>query len=251
MRNRPHPTERRGPAPRSSRSTGDDDLEQASLAPHDEDHDDDFDDTEEDYDDDDPPSDEDEHEDEERDEERRSGGRRTSGRGDEPQGRRHQRTNLRGQRVAVFVDVQNMYHSAKKIYGRNLSYAKLLDATVRGRTLTRALAYVIDRQGVDQQAFVDHLRHLGFHVRRKELIERPDGSRKGSWDLGLALDALRVAPRVDVVVLVTGDGDFVPLAQALAAEGVAVEVACFRESASDSLVQIADDLHLLGRDNLY
>ena len=118
--------------------------------------------------------------------------RRRRHEGDE---QRSRRPNLAGQRVAILVDVQNMYHSAKKIYGRNLSYAKLLEHTVRGRTLTRAIAYIIDRQGVDQEAFVDHLKHIGFHVRRKELIERPDGSRKGSWDLGLAWTPCASRPR--------------------------------------------------------
>ena len=162
-----------------------------------------------------------------------------------------QRGFLRHQRVALFVDVQNMYHSAKKLHGRNLSYAKLLERTVRGRQLIRATAYVIDRQGIDQEAFIDHLRNTGFQVRRKELVERPDGSRKGNWDLGLALDAIHSSPKVDVVILVTGDGDFAPLITSLTGKGVIVELACFGESASEALVQQAERLHYLGKNDLY
>lgn len=160
-------------------------------------------------------------------------------------------TVLLDQRVAVLVDVQNMYHSARKLHGRNLSYSKLLQNTVKGRKLTRAIAYLLDRDGVDQGGFLEHLSHSGFEVRRKELIERADGSRKGDWDLGIAVDAITLAEKVDVVMLVSGDGDFACLAQLLRHRGVKVEIASFRESTADALIHSADGFHPLGKDSLY
>lgn len=158
---------------------------------------------------------------------------------------------LLDQRVAVLVDVQNMYHSARKLHGRNLSYAKLVQNTVKGRKLVRAIAYLLDRDGVDQNGFLEHLSHSGFEVRRKELIERADGSRKGDWDLGIAIDAITLAEKVDVVMLVSGDGDFSCLAQLLRHRGIKVEIASFRESTADALIQASDAFHPLGKDSLY
>ena len=158
---------------------------------------------------------------------------------------------LLDQRGAVLVDVQNMYHSARKLHGRNLSYSKLLQQTVKGRKLIRAIAYLLDREGVDQGAFLDHLGNCGFEVRRKELIERADGSRKGDWDLGIAADAIALADKVDVLILVSGDGDFVSLAQLLRQRGVKLEIASFRESTSDALIASADGFNALGKDSLY
>ncbi len=158
---------------------------------------------------------------------------------------------LLNQRVAILVDVQNMYHSAKKTYGRNLSYSKLISQAVHGRKLIRAIAYLLDREGVDQGAFIEHLSNCGFEVRRKNLIERADGSRKGDWDLGIAADAIALSKKIDVIILVSGDGDFISLTQMLKHQGVKVEVASFRESAADALVASADTFHALGKETLY
>lgn len=158
---------------------------------------------------------------------------------------------LRRQTVAVFVDVQNMYHSAKKTYGRNLSYSKMLRHCVRNRRLVRSLAYVIDREGVDQVSFFDHLRYCGFEVRKREVIERMDGSRKAEWELGMAMDMLTIADKVDVVIIVSGNGVFADAAPALRARGVKVEACAFRESMSDLLQRAVDQYHLLGEEHLY
>ncbi|MBK9384338.1 MAG: NYN domain-containing protein [Planctomycetes bacterium] len=156
-----------------------------------------------------------------------------------------------GQRVAVLVDIQDMYHAAKRLHSRPLAYAKVLDAVVRDRTLIRAVAYVIDRDGVDQQGFVDHLRHSGFLVRRKPIYERPDGFRKASWEVGIAVEALQCAAKCDVIVLVTGDPDFSPLVEEITTRGALCEIACFPEVAAHPLLAKADFVNVLGREHLY
>jgi uncharacterized LabA/DUF88 family protein len=158
---------------------------------------------------------------------------------------------LKRQEVAVFVDVQNMYHSAKKTFGRNLSYSKMLRFCVRSRRLVRSLAYVIDREGVDQVSFFDHLRYCGFEVRKREVIERMDGSRKAEWELGMAMDMLTIADKVDTIIIVSGNGVFADLVPALRAKGVKVEACAFRESMSDLLQRAVDQYHLLGEEHLY
>ena len=158
---------------------------------------------------------------------------------------------LRRQRVAVFVDVQNMYHSAKKIYSANLSYSKMLRHCVRNRRLVRAIAYVIDREGLDQISFTDHLRYCGFEVRKRELIERMDGSRKAEWELGIAMDMLRIANQVDSIVIVSGNGVFADVVPHLQAKGIKVECCAFKDSLSDVLGDQVDQYHLLDDQHLY
>ena len=158
---------------------------------------------------------------------------------------------LNRQRVAVFVDVQNMYHSAKKTYGRNLSYARMLRTCVRNRRLVRSIAYVLDREGVDQVSFFDHLRYCGFEVRKREVIERMDGSRKAEWELGIAMDMLRIADKVDSIIIVSGNGVFADIVPVLQARGVKVECCAFKESMSDLLIRNVDQYHVLGEEHLY
>jgi len=158
---------------------------------------------------------------------------------------------LKRQRVAVFVDVQNMYHSAKKTYGRNLSYSRMLRACVRNRRLVRSMAYVIEREGIDQVSFTDHLRYCGFEVRRREVIERMDGSRKAEWEIGMAMDMLRIADKVDSIIVVSGNGVFADVAPLIRAKGTKFECCAFRESMSDVLIKAVDQYHLLSEDHLY
>ena len=158
---------------------------------------------------------------------------------------------LKRQRVAVFVDVQNMYHSAKKTYGRNLSYSRMLRACVRNRRLVRSTAYVIEREGIDQVSFLDHLRYCGFEVKRREVIERMDGSRKAEWEIGISMDMLRIADKVDVIIVVSGNGVFADVAPLIQAKGVKFECCAFRESMSDVLIRSVDQYHLLSEDHLY
>ncbi len=149
------------------------------------------------------------------------------------------------QRVAVFVDVQNMYYAARNLYNSKLEFSKLLKFLGRGRQLCRALAYIVERPGMEQDKFIEVLRRNGYEVQKKVLIERADGSQKGDWDLGIALDAVSLADRVDAAVLVTGDGDFTTLCTYLRNRGVRVEVASFPESTAVELMKSCDHFHRL------
>ncbi len=142
-------------------------------------------------------------------------------------------------RVALFVDVQNMFYGAKEKNAR-LDFEALLAAAAGDRRLVRAVAYVVESREIDQSAFIHLLRMKAYEVKRKPLRIRPDRSMKGNWDLEMALDALATSDHVDVIVLVTGDGDFVPLVQQLRLKGVRVEVYGFPRSTAPDLRKAAD-----------
>ncbi|MCA8961340.1 MAG: NYN domain-containing protein [Planctomycetes bacterium] len=149
------------------------------------------------------------------------------------------------QRVAVLIDVQNMYYAARNLYNSKLEFSKLLRFLIRGRQLSRAIAYIVERPGMEQEKFVEVLRRNGYEVRKKILIERSDGSQKGDWDLGIALDAVALSDKVDAVVLVTGDGDFVNLVSFLMNRGVRVEIASFPETTALELIRSCSYYHRL------
>lgn len=157
---------------------------------------------------------------------------------------------MAGQRVAIFIDVQNMFYSAKHQYSRKLDFAKLLTFIVNGRTMVRAIAYVIQAGDVDQSSFINFLKLNGFEVRSKELKVRPDGSTKGDWDMGIAIDSLTLSRNVDVVALVTGDGDFSELVVTLKARGSRVEVYGFPLNTSEELKRAATEFTALNSDVL-
>lgn len=145
------------------------------------------------------------------------------------------------QRIAVFVDVQNMYHSAKNLFGSNVNFANLLEDIVGERQLIRALAYVVRAEGPKEQAFFDALEKSGFELKVKDIQTFAGGAKKADWDVGMAIDALTIAKHVDVVVLVTGDGDFTPLVSYLQNnEGNLVEVVAFGRSCSARLIEWTD-----------
>jgi len=150
------------------------------------------------------------------------------------------------QRVAIFVDVQNMFYAAKHLYNSKLNFTKLLDAVARDRPLVRAIAYIVQTPEIDQSNFVAMLRSNGYEIRSKDLKLRPDGSAKGDWDMGLALDALAMSERLDVVAIVSGDGDFVDLVNFLKARGVRVEVYSFAYSTAEELRSAATEYFQMG-----
>jgi len=157
------------------------------------------------------------------------------------------------QRVAVLIDTQNMYHSAKHIHGARLAFEKAVDAVVGGRQVVRVFAYVARSKTGEEQAFFDALTSAGIELRVKDIQEFSSGEKKADWDVGMAVDAVRMADKVDAIVLMTGDGDFVPLVQYLQGRGVKVEVAAFAESTNATLKAVADvffDLSVEGRDFL-
>lgn len=144
------------------------------------------------------------------------------------------------QRVAVFIDTQNMYHSAKHIFNRKVSFANLVEAAVGPRILTRAIAYVAKSKDNAEQGFFDALQQQGIELKIKDVQEFSSGAKKADWDVGMAVDAIALSPKVDVIVLVTGDGDFVPLVEYLKGHGVICEVAAFKESTNAKLREVAD-----------
>ncbi len=147
------------------------------------------------------------------------------------------------QRVAVLVDVQNMYYSAKNLYNAKLSFKNLLNLTVQGRILVRAIAYVInaDTEGEGNE-FFDAVNVAGFEVKEKPLQTFIGGAKKGDWDVGIAMDAIRLGNKVDSIVLVTGDGDFKPVVNYLQQSlGCQVEIVAFKKTANKELIEMADD----------
>lgn len=142
--------------------------------------------------------------------------------------------------MAIFVDVQNMYYGAKMFRKAKLDFVALLEKALRGRILKRALAYVIESPELEQDRFFEKLFASGYELRIKSLRQRYDGTMKGDWDMGLAIDAISIAEKVDVVVIVSGDGDFSDLCRFLKSRGVIVEVIAFEENTSQDLIHDAD-----------
>ncbi len=148
----------------------------------------------------------------------------------------------KAQRVGVFIDTQNLYHSAKNLYRTRVNFANVLKEALDGRTLIRAIAYVVTTESGEEKAFFDALTKIGIETRTKDLQVFYGGAKKADWDVGMAVDAVKMAPRLDAVVLATGDGDFVPLVEYLKnSHGVQVEVIAFGKSASQRLKESADD----------
>jgi len=148
----------------------------------------------------------------------------------------------KAQRVGVFVDVQNMYYSAKSLYKAKVNFAAILKSAVQGRSLIRAITYVIKTDVVKQEVtFFDALEKIGFEVKSKDLQVFYGGHKKGDWDIGIAMDMIELAPKLDTVILVSGDGDFAELVRHLKhALGVRVEVIAFGKSCSSKLKEAAD-----------
>ena len=142
-------------------------------------------------------------------------------------------------RVGVFVDVQNMFYAARGVNAR-LDFDVLLQTATRNRRLIRAVAYVVEAREIDQSGFIALLKTKRYEVKRKDLKIRSDGSFKGDWDMEIALDALEMADALDVVVLVTGDGDFTGLVQKLKTRGPRVEVYSFPQNTAKELREAAD-----------
>ena len=155
------------------------------------------------------------------------------------------------QRVGVFVDVANMYYSAKNLYkGAKVDFGKILKEAVAGRKLIRAFAYVIKAGIEPEQAFYDALEKQGYEVRTKELQVFPGGAKKGDWDVGICVDMIKMAPMLDTEVLVSGDGDFIDLLEYLhSRHAERVEVVGFGKTTSRKLIEEADEFLNLDEDS--
>ena len=153
------------------------------------------------------------------------------------------------QRVAVFIDTQNLYHTARNLYKSYVNFGNILKDAVAGRSLVRAIAYVISSEAGDEKAFFEALTKIGIETKTKDLQIFAGGAKKGDWDVGLAVDAITIAPRLDAVVIVSGDGDYIPLVEYLQKHsGIQVEVVSFGKSTSMNLKEAADDFFDLSQD---
>ena len=149
----------------------------------------------------------------------------------------------------MFVDVANLYHSAKHLFNARVNFASLLHTAVAGRQLVHSLAYVVKSGESEEQPFFDALTKASFEVKMKDLQVFAGGTKKGDWDIGIAVDAIRLAPNLDVIVLATGDGDFVPLVEYLKLHfGIQVELMAFGRSSAHRLRETVDDFTDLSED---
>lgn len=165
----------------------------------------------------------------------------------------------KAQRVGIFIDTQNIYHSAKNLYHAKANFGAILKDALDGRVLVRAIAYVATTESGEEGAFFGALEKVGIETRTKPLQIFAGGAKKANWDIDLAMDAVKLAPKFDTIVLCTGDGDFVSLIEYLQnTHGTQVEVVSFGKSSSSKLIEACDDFldldlnpkkYLMGLDN--
>ena len=156
------------------------------------------------------------------------------------------------QRVGILVDVSNMYHSAKNLYHKRVNFKEVLKEAVAGRKLIRATAYVIRTESEEETSFFEALSQQGFEVKIKDLQIFAGGAKKADWDVGIAMDAIKLANKLDVIILVSGDGDYVPLVTYLQNTfGCLAEVMGFRQTTSSRLIDESDDFINLSENKKY
>ena len=148
----------------------------------------------------------------------------------------------KSQRVGIFIDTQNLYHSAKNLYKAKVNFGQVVKEAVAGRQLIRAIAYVIRTESEEEKGFFDALNKLGIETKVKDIRVFAGGAKKADWDIGMAIDAVAMGQKLDTIILATGDGDFVPLVEYLKyTYGVQVEVIAFGKSSSGQLREAVDD----------
>ena len=152
------------------------------------------------------------------------------------------------QRVAVLMDVQNLYHSAKNLYQSKVNFGEILKSAVGNRKLIRAFGYVVRTKTGEEKPFFEALTKLGIETRVRDLQEFYGGAKKADWDVGITVDAIKTATSVDVIVLVSGDGDFVQLVEYLKNQGKKTEVIAFGKTTSARLREVADEFIDLEQD---
>ena len=146
------------------------------------------------------------------------------------------------QRVGVLVDIQNLYYSARVLYKKKVNFGQLLKIGVGDRKLIRAIAYGIKTMEGQEEKFFEALVKQGFEVKTKDLQIFPGGAKKGDWDVGIAVDAIKMSKSLDAIILVSGDGDYIPVVEYIQnTTGCRVEVMAFHESASAKLIEKVDD----------
>ncbi len=156
------------------------------------------------------------------------------------------------QRIGVLVDVANMYHSAKNLFSKKVNFKEILNTAVAGRKLIRATAYVVKTESGEETNFFDALHQQGFEVKMKDLQIFAGGAKKADWDVGIAIDAIKLAQKLDVIVLVSGDGDYLPMMSYIQNnKGCLVEVIAFKKTCSSKLIEEADDFIDIGKENKF
>lgn len=145
------------------------------------------------------------------------------------------------QRIVVLIDVQNLYYSAKNLYRRKVNFKEILRKAISGRKLIRAFAYVVRTKSGEEKAFFEALINLGIETRVRDLQEFYGGQKKADWDVGIVIDAIRTSPSVDVIILCSGDGDFIPLVEYLKNQGKRTEIIAFGKTTSSKLKETADE----------
>jgi len=148
----------------------------------------------------------------------------------------------KAQRVGIFIDTQNIYHSAKNLFHAKANFGAILKDALADRVLVRAIAYVATTEGGEEGPFFDALSKVGIETRTKPLQIFAGGAKKANWDIDLAMDAVKLAPKLDAIIIISGDGDFVSLVEYLQnTHGTQVEVVSFKKSSSSKLIEAADD----------
>jgi uncharacterized LabA/DUF88 family protein len=145
------------------------------------------------------------------------------------------------QRVAILIDTQNLYHSAKNLYKAKVNFGAVVEAALGKRKLIRALSYVVNTESGEEAPFFEALEKVGIEIKTKDLQIFYGGAKKADWDVGLAVDAIKLAHKVDAIILATGDGDFIPLVEYVKSQGCQVEAITFGRSASGKLRETVDD----------
>ncbi len=151
------------------------------------------------------------------------------------------------QRVGLFVDIQNLYYTARNVYNSRVNFNAVMKDAVGDRPIVRAIAYGIKADMPEENTFFDALRKAGFEVKLKELQSFYGGAKKGDWDVGIVMDIIKLIPKLDVVVLASGDGDYIPLLEYLEVLGVRVELVSFGKSTSSKMRELIE--HYLDLDS--
>ncbi|MBI3952756.1 MAG: NYN domain-containing protein [Candidatus Doudnabacteria bacterium] len=144
------------------------------------------------------------------------------------------------QRVGLFVDIQNLYYTARNVYNARVNFNTVLKDAVGDRPLVRAIAYGIKADMPEEQTFFDALKKAGFEVKLKELQSFYGGAKKGDWDVGIVMDIIKLNAKLDTVVLASGDGDYIPLLEYLQTQGQRVELVSFGKSTSSKMRELVD-----------
>jgi uncharacterized LabA/DUF88 family protein len=154
-------------------------------------------------------------------------------------------------KIAIFVDVQNIYYTTRDIYGRQFNYREFWKRISTEGDIVIANAYAIHRGDDKQQKFQDALKHIGFDVKLKPYIQRSDGSAKGDWDVGITIDVMESSSDVDTVILLSGDGDFDMLLNKIKQDySVTTEVYGVPGLTANSLIEAASRYHRIEEDLL-